>query len=150
MKIIKKLSETKIITEAYFDLPENDLQKSYGIGKWNIRNILVHLADAESVLHERLKRIISEPKKVIWAFDQDLWCKNLNYESFPLEISKGLFSANRQSVIYLANQYYQHLGSIEFVHSETGIRTLKQEFDKIANHNAEHIKQIKLALKLTQ
>lgn len=150
MKIIEQLSETKIMTEAFFDLPENDLQKSYGIDKWSIRKILVHLADAESVLHERLKRIISEPKKVIWAFDQDLWCKNLNYDSFPLEISKGLFSANRQSVIFLANKYYQQLGNIEFVHSETGIRTLRQEFDKIATHNAGHIEQIKLAIKLTQ
>lgn len=147
MNIIEQLTETKIMTEAFFDLSENDLQKSYGIDKWNIRKILVHLADAESVLHERLKRIISEPKQVIWAFDQDLWCKNLNYDSFPLEISKGLFSANRQSVIFLADNYYQKLGDKEFVHSETGIRNLKQEFDKIANHNKGHLEQIELALK---
>lgn len=147
MNIIEQLTETKIMTEAFFDLSENDLQKSYGIDKWNIRKILVHLADAESVLHERLKRIISEPKQVIWAFDQDLWCENLNYDSFPLEISKGLFSANRQSVIFLADNYYQKLGDKEFVHSETGIRNLKQEFDKIANHNKGHLEQIELALK---
>ncbi len=150
MNIIEKLTETKIKTEAYFDLSENNLLKSYSIEKWNIRKILIHLADAESVLHERLKRIISEPKKVIWAFDQDLWCENLDYTTFPLEISKGLYSANRQSVIFLADKYYQKLGNIEFVHSETGIRTLKQEFDKIANHNSGHLEQIELAIKLTQ
>lgn len=149
MNIIEKLTETKIMTEAFFDLSENDLQKSYGIDKWNIRKILVHLSDAESVLHERIKRIISEPKKVIWAFDQDLWCNNLHYDSFPLEISKRLYSANRQSVLFLADNYYQKLGDREFVHSETGIRTLKQEFDKIANHNQEHLEQIELSLKLT-
>lgn len=147
MNIITELKETKKQTEAFFDLAEIDLQKNYATNKWSIRKIMVHLADAESVLHERVKRIIAEPKQVIWAFDQDLWCEKLNYESFPLEISKSLFSANRQSIIFLAEKYYELLGDKEFVHSETGVRTLKQEFDKIVNHNKGHIEQIKFALK---
>lgn len=148
MNIITQLKETKTQTEVFFDLPEIDLQKIYGVGKWNIRKILIHLADAESVLHERVKRIIAEPKQVIWAFDQELWCENLDYENFPLEISKSLFSANRQSIIYLADKFYQKIGDKEFVHSQTGIRTLKDEFDKIANHNQGHLNQIEIALKL--
>ena len=147
MDIINQLIETKSQTEDYFNLPENDLQKNYGIDKWSIRKILVHLSDAESVLHERIKRIIAEPKQVIWAFDQDLWCEKLKYDIFPLEISKSLFSSNRQSIIYLAENFYDKLGKKEFVHSETGIRTLKQEFDKVVTHNKGHIKQIDLALK---
>lgn len=149
MDIINQLVETKIRTEAFFNLSDTDLQKTYGVGKWCIRKILVHLADAEGVLHDRVKRIIAEPKQVIWAFDQDLWCQNLDYENFPLEISKELFSSNRQSIIFLAERYYQTLGDKEFVHSETGVRTLKQEFDKVANHNKGHIEQIEFALKLT-
>ena len=148
MNIITKLIETKRQTEIYFDLSENDLQKTYSIGKWNVRKILIHLADTESVLHERIKRIIAEPKQVIWAFDQDLWCKNLDYENFPLEISKSLFLANRQSIIFLADKFYQEMGDKEFVHSQTGLRTLKDEFEKVANHNQGHLNQIEIALKL--
>jgi hypothetical protein len=33
-------------------------------------------------------------------------------------------------------------GHLEFVHSETGIRTLKAEFDKVASHNEHHLAQI--------
>ena len=150
MDIINQLIETKSQTEDYFNLPESDLQKNYGIDKWSIRKILIHLSDAESVLHERIKRIIAEPKRVIWAFDQDLWCEKLKYEIFPLEISKSIFSSNRQSIIYLAENYYYKFGDKEFVHSETGIRTLRQEFDKVATHNKAHIEQIELALTSTQ
>jgi len=32
------------------------------------------------------------------------------------------------------------------VHSETGLRTLQDEFDKVANHNEQHLKQIAAAL----
>lgn len=147
MNIRTKLIETQQQTELFFNLSETDLKKTYGKNKWNIRTILVHMADAESVLHERIKRIIAEPKQVIWAFDQDLWSEKLDYENFPLEISKYLYSANRESIIFLADKYYKKNGDMEFVHSQSGIRTLKDEFDKVAKHNLGHIDQIELALK---
>jgi hypothetical protein len=146
MEIVRLLTETKEETEKYFFLPQGDLAKSYAKGKWTIKEILVHLADAESILHERIKRIIAEPKQVIWAFDQDLWCNNLDYKNFPLAISKSLFLSNRQSVIYLATKYYTQFGSKEFIHSQTGLRTLKEEMDKVAFHNQGHINQIRTAL----
>jgi hypothetical protein len=148
MNLIDLLNKTQTETIRYFNLPANDLAKSYAPGKWTVRQLLVHLADAESVLHERIKRVIAEPKKVIWAFDQDLWEKHLDYANFPLPISQSLYQANRLSVIYLANQFYETQGHKEFVHSETGIRTLKDEFDKVAMHNQGHLQQIRTALEI--
>ena len=146
MDLINLLTDNKNETEKYFDLSEEDLAKTYAQGKWSIKQILVHLADADSVLLDRIKRVISEPKQVIWAFDQDLWSENMDYKNFPLEISKAVYLANRQMVIHLAEKYYETLGQKEFVHSETGLRTLKDEFDKVVWHNQGHLEQIKLAL----
>ena len=146
MDIVTLLTDTRLETTGFFDLPPQSLLKTYGEGKWNIQQILVHLADAESILHERIKRVIAEPKQVIWAFNQDLWCTNLDYENYPLEISKSLYLASRQSIIYLATNYYIKSGDKEFIHSETGLRILKDEFDKVAVHNQGHINQIKAAL----
>ena len=146
MDIVTLLTDTRLETAGFFDLPPQSLLKTYGEGKWNIQQILVHLADAESILHERIKRVIAEPKQVIWAFDQNLWCTNLDYENYPLEISKSLYLASRQSIIYLATNYYIKSGDKEFIHSETGLRILKDEFDKVAVHNQGHINQIKTAL----
>jgi hypothetical protein len=42
--------------------------------------------------------------------------------------------------------HYETKGHLEFVHSVTGVRTLKQEFDKVASHNEHHLEQIRLAL----
>lgn len=146
MDIVNLLTDTGLETAGFYDLPRQSLLKTYGEGKWNIQQILVHLADVESILNERIKRVIAEPKQVIWAFDQELWCTNLDYENYPLEISKSLYLANRQSIIYLATNYYIKSGDNEFIHSETGLRTLKNEFDKVAVHNQGHINQIKTAL----
>ena len=65
--------------------------------------LLHHLADAETVLFDRVRRVLSEPS------------------------------------------YATH-GHLEFVHSESGVRTLKDEFDKIAAHNEHHLRQIRIAL----
>jgi len=146
MNILTTLTNTKNETEKYFDLSKEDLTKTYAPGKWTIKQILVHLSDADSVLLDRIKRVISEPKQVIWAFDQDLWSENMDYKNFPLEISKAVYLANRQVVIHLAENYYETLGHKEFIHSETGLRTLKDEFDKVGWHNQGHLEQIKLAL----
>lgn len=146
MDIVTLLTDIRLETAGFFDLPPQSLLKTYGEGKWNIQQILVHLADAESILHERIKRVIAEPKQVIWAFNQDLWCTNLDYKNYPLEISKSLYLASRQSIIFLATNYYIKSGDKEFIHSETGLRTLKDEFDKVAVHNQGHINQIKTAL----
>ena len=97
-------------------------------------------------MHERIKRVIAEPRQVLWAFQQDLWSQHLDYMQYPIELSKSLYLANRNDILYLAEHYYQKLGDREFVHNETGIRTLKNEFDKVADHNEHHLKQIRIAL----
>lgn len=146
MTLLDQLTATRAQTLPLFDLPAAHLDRTYAPGKWTVRQLLVHLADAESVLHERIKRVIAEPKPVIWAFDQDRWNTHLDYATFPLTISKALYDANRQSVVYLVQQHYEALGATPFVHSETGLRTLKDEMDKVAWHNEHHLNQIRQAL----
>ena len=146
LKIINDLISTRDQTLACFDLSENDLLKTYAMGKWSVRELLNHLADAETVLYDRIRRTISKPKQVLWGFDQEAWSLGLDYKIFPLQLNKSIYLAVRESVIFLAEKYYEELGHLEFVHSETGLRKLKDEFDKVARHNAHHLEQIKKAL----
>lgn len=146
MNLIALLNETKNSTQKYYGLPPTELNKSYGPGKWSVKQILVHLADAEAALNERIKRVIAGPKQVICAFNQDLFCSSLEYEMCPIQLSKSLYRANRESIIFLATKFYEVLGAKPFVHSETGRRTLKDEFEKVVSHTKNHLKQIEDAL----
>jgi len=146
MNIIANLESTRDRTLQYFDLPESELAKSYAPGKWSIRFILHHLADAETVLNDRIRRTISEPKQVLLVFDQDAWAKALDYSVMPLDLSRRIYEATRAGIIHLAHEHYERNGHLEFIHSETGLRTLKDELDKVASHNEEHLAQIETAL----
>lgn len=146
MEIINQLEATRDHTLKYFELSEKDLDRSYGSGKWSVRFLLHHLADAETVLNDRIRRVLSEPRRVLWAFDQDAWAKGLDYAHSPLELSRKIYAAVREGIIYQARMHYESEGHREFVHNETGVRTLKMEFDKVAWHNDHHLQQIEQAL----
>src|SRR5215468_9222725 len=146
MEIIEQLERTKAETLNYFNLADEDLQTNYGPGKWSVRYVLHHLADAESILFYRIRRVISEPKQVIWVFDQDAWAKKLDYSTVPLELAKSIYVSSREGIIYYARLRYENSDEIKFVHSETGLRTLKDEFDKVVSHNRQHVGDIEKAL----
>src|SRR5260370_26592927 len=135
MDIVTRLETARDRTLKHFALSGEQLARSYGPGKWPVRFILHHLADAETVLFDRIRRIISEPRQVIWAFDQDAWAKRLDYSGMPLDLSRRIYESVRAGVIYQARLHYDGDGHFEFVHSETGVRTLKDEFDRVASHN---------------
>jgi hypothetical protein len=145
-ELLSGLHATKAMTLEYFDLPEDKLYLTYGEGKWCIKEILHHLADAETILYERIRRPVCEPAPVMWGFMQDEWCKHLAYRDTPLEMNKAVYSIIRDAVIFMAPRYYEPFGDKVFNHSRMGLRTVKEEFEKIVWHNENHLRQIKLAL----
>lgn len=147
MKLIRELEATRDETLAYYSLAERDLVRTYAPGKWSVKFILHHLSDSETVLFDRIRRVISEPRQVLWVYDQDAWAEGLNYAQAPLEISRRIYESVRMAIIYYAGIYYEPKGHLEFVHSVTGVRTLKDEFDKVADHNEHHLSQIRSALR---
>lgn len=146
MDIIARLEVTRDETLSHFKLAEPELERSYAAGKWPVRFILHHLADSETVLFDRIRRVLGEGRRVLWAFDQDGWATGLDYTRLPLDISRRIYESVRSGMIHYARLYYETHGHLEFVHSETGVRTLRDEFDKVASHNEHHLEQIRIAL----
>ena len=118
MGIFTRLEAARDRTLQYFELSGQQLARSYGPGKWPVRFILHHLADGQTVLFDRIRRIISEPKQVLWAFDQDSWAKGLDYSGMPLDLSRGIYDSVRAGVIYQARLHYDRSGDLEQIHSE--------------------------------
>jgi hypothetical protein len=145
-QLVAELERTRAETLGYFALGEVDLSKTYGPGKWSVGFILRHLADSEQILYERICRTIAEPRQTMAVFQESLWADKLDYANVPLEIARGMFESVRRATIHHAGRFYESHGHLEFVHTEMGVRTLKQEFDKVAAHNENHLKQIRTAL----
>ncbi len=146
MHLLDELHRTRDETLSFFDLSADQMARTYAPGKWPVRFILLHLADSETVLFDRIRRVLSEPRQVLWVYDQDAWARGLDYSKVPLDVSRRVYESVRNAIIYYAGQFYESKGHLEFVHSVTGVRTLKQEFDKVASHNEHHLIQIRAAV----
>ena len=146
MNLIRELERTRDETLKSFALETRDLGRTYAPGKWSVRHILHHLSDSETVFFDRIRRVLSEPRPLVWVMDQDAWAKGLDYSQLPLDISQHVYETVRNAVIYYAGVHYARSGHLEFVHSVDGVRTLRDEFDKVAGHNEHHLTQIRLAL----
>ena len=106
MEIVEGLEATKTATLEYYDLGHLAIKKTYGPGKWTIRYILHHLSDAETVFYDRVRRCISEPRQIFLRFDERAWAVGMDYASFPLELSRNIYLALREGVVYQARRHY--------------------------------------------
>jgi hypothetical protein len=61
--------------ERVFDLADEQLDQAFlpeaGVGRWPVRVLLGHLADAEVVYVHRLRRAVAEPGAVLALWDED-------------------------------------------------------------------------------
>lgn len=144
--LIHELERTRDETLRYYALSGDALERTYAPGKWSVKYVLHHLADSETILFERIRRVLSEPRPVLWVFDPDLFAAGLDYSRLPLDVSRRVYESVRPAIIHYATLYYEEKGHLEWVHSVAGVRTLKDEFDKVAAHNEHHLSQIRTAL----
>lgn len=109
--------------------------------RWNIHEILLHLADSEANSYLRARRIIAEPGSVINAYDENRWATQLKYESQSVEEAMELFKVLRRNTYHLIKDLPEHVWSQSAIHSESGPMTLDKWLWIYANHN--HIGQMK-------
>ena len=85
-------------------------------GKWSIRQIIAHLADAELVCAQRIRQIVAEENPTLIAFDQDAWTRNLDYArrkpKQSLETFRRLRAENYELLRGLAAEAYARTGII--------------------------------------
>ena len=122
-------------------------------GKWSIRQIVAHLADAELVGAHRLRQVIAEDNPTLIAFDQDAWTKNLDYArrkpKQSLETFRRIRAENYELLKEVPPAAWDRTGN----HTENGPMTLLRVLEGYAEHAESHARQlqeIREAYKLTK
>jgi len=112
-------------------------------GKWSIREIVTHLADAELVYGFRYRKILAEDAAEAPAFDQELWAGHLSYRQRDLNSALEMFRAVRQNNLDLMRltpkKNWQRAGT----HPAYGRLTFTQLVSHLAIHDLNHLEQIR-------
>jgi len=111
-------------------------------GKWSIRQIAAHLADAELVGAHRFRLVIAEDNPILMAFDQDAWARNLDYArrkpKQSLETFRRIRAENYDLLKGLPETAFERAGN----HTENGPMTLLRLLDGYAGHAETHARQL--------
>jgi len=111
-------------------------------GKWSIRQIMAHLADAELVGAHRLRLVIAEDNPTLTAFDQDAWTRNLDYArrkpTQSLDTFRRLRAENYELLKELPETAFDRVGA----HTENGPLSLRNLLEIYAGHAENHARQL--------
>jgi hypothetical protein len=118
-------------------------EEDFGLpGKWTIRQMVAHLADAELVGAHRFRQVIAEDAPTLIAFDQDAWTRNLDYAhrkpKQSLETFRRIRGENYDLLKSLPPEAFDRTGN----HSQNGRMTLAQMLEGYAQHAESHARQL--------
>ncbi|MGS2778804.1 DinB family protein [Robertmurraya sp. GLU-23] len=137
-----KESYNKMVTEIEGLTQEQILYKP-SENSWSIREIVIHVTDAELVHVHRMKSVLSENNPILTAFDQDAWTSKLHTQSLDHQLYLSLFDAMINSFIpiltNLGEDDYLRVGT----HNIEGEFTFKELFEHSIEHIQNHVEQIR-------
>ncbi|MBI4588489.1 MAG: DinB family protein [Candidatus Rokubacteria bacterium] len=116
-------------------------------GEWSATEVLAHLADVELAWGFRIRKIVSEPRPVLTAFDQEAWARALRYPRLDPRALFDTFRAVRDSNLRILRSLAPARRRRVGVHSEAGPIRLDQLVAHLAEHDLNHLNQIRTTLR---
>lgn len=111
-------------------------------GKWSIRQIVAHLADADLVGAHRFRQLVAEENPMLVAFDQNLWTRNLDYARRKPKQSLDTFRRIRAESYDLLKDLPPEAFDRAGNHTERGRVTLGELLEGYARHAESHARQM--------
>lgn len=113
------------------------------LGKWSIQEVVIHLADAEAALADRIKRIIAEDDAVLQAWDETRFAERLAYEKQSAQDAATLIALTRWQVARILRALPDAAFDRTGRHTERGPQTATQVVGMAVSHLENHLKFIR-------
>ena len=132
-----------LVREAISGLDAGALNRRPVGSDWSIRDIIIHLADAEIVGAMRLRLVIANDAPAIEPWEEGPWKRRLHYLWRDPEAALALF----ELLVYTNGELLQQCDAQSWkrtgVHPERGVITLEDLLQDRVTHSEEHIAQIR-------
>jgi hypothetical protein len=113
------------------------------LGKWSIQEVVIHLADAEAALADRIKRIVAEDDAVLQAWDETRFAERLAYQEQSAPDAAVLIALTRRQVARILRAIPDAAFDRTGRHTERGPQTATQVIGMAVDHLENHLKFIR-------
>jgi hypothetical protein len=143
--LIAKYKEgADVIVAATAGLSDADLDRRPGPDDWTAREVVHHLADAETRSAVRLRQLLAEDDPVIQGYDEELYAKKLAYDR-PIALSIALVKAVRAATAELLDTLTDADFARSGTHTESGAYSVDTWLELYAAHGHDHAEQLAAA-----
>jgi hypothetical protein len=133
-----------IIAKAVEGLTDAELDRRPGPADWTAREVVHHLADAETRAAVRLRQLLAEDAPTIQGYDEELYARTLHYDR-PIDASLAVVRAVRTAT----GELLDRLGPDDFsrsgTHTESGPYSVDTWLELYAAHAHDHADQLRRA-----
>lgn len=137
----------KLLEAAVIHLSGEQLDTPYGEGKWTIRQVVHHVADAHINGFARLKMMLTEDNPTLKTYDQEKWAELSDTIDLPIAPSLAIVAG----VHYRWGKLLESMTDTDFqrtgYHPEEGDVDLNWHLEAYAGHCDKHFAHITRLLK---
>jgi DinB family protein len=117
--------------------------------EWSATEIVGHLLDAEVTLAFRIRKLAAEPGGVIVAWDQEKWTGGLRHQRGDARTLLDAYAALRAANVEQARRFTPGQRAAAGRHPEYGRLRVSEMLEHWAEHDLNHLAQIRAALALS-
>jgi hypothetical protein len=133
-----------VVLEALTGATEAELDTVPAGGGWSARQVVHHLADAETMAATRLRRLLAEDAPVIQAYPEEVFAARLRYDrpiATSLAVIAAVRAASAELLELLDDADWQRAGT----HTEEGMYSVVTWLATYVAHAEDHARQITAA-----
>lgn len=126
-------------------LSDEELEKTYREGAWNVRQLVHHIADSQLNMYQRLKLALTDDCPTVPAFLEEEWAITPDTE-VPVEYSIRMLEGINGRIIALGQTLTEDQLNRSFIHEQNGEILVSTKMAKLAWHEEHHLAHIQIAL----
>ena len=133
-----------LLTAALAGVPKKAWSFRPEPNEWSVHEIIVHMADSESMSALRARKLIVEPGSTLMAYEESKWADALDYKEQSAEDAQEIIRLARQSTYELLKRQPDEVFTHSVIHSEFPDEpyTFELWLNIYARHIPDHIEQI--------
>jgi uncharacterized damage-inducible protein DinB len=130
------------LQQAIAGMSEADLKAAPIPGKWSTQQVIIHLADADVVFAERIRRIVAEDNPTLTVWDENKFAERLFYHDQSVADAMGILDLTHKQTSRILRKMSEADWQRKGVHSHRGPQTVGDVLTYAVNHIEHHLKFI--------
>jgi DinB superfamily len=134
------------LLEALADIPREAWDFKPSPTDWSVHEVIVHMADSESMAALRLRKLIVEPGTTLMGYEEAKWADALEYQKQDADDALQIIKLARQTTYRILRTLPPEVFSHSLTHPEySDPYTFDKWLSIYANHIPDHVDQMKRA-----